>query len=323
MIQPKMITTKEANEIKNAIVNKDKSILLVGGIGTGKTTVLNELLNSSKNSEELVVDGTIKNGEYIFLKEHDVYNLYHTCLIIQKILLNIRKKYLNKFIEAFAFFDMYVRGIINEILFMNMTNSYKSSAFFMDKPLYEMPEILIATLLLLISKNLDIKDMALIIDDFDKVGESSQRYQEFIYKRVRRFLNVIMTVSDKEVVNDAVTLENLKKENRVIKLDYSSDLEVVKEILDQEVNNILRSKKHYEFKYRLRFILSDETILSMIEKTNGNLFDMLRALRMLYSRIDELSVSECNRYILDYIDNENSSLLISGITIPKRVLHIK
>ena len=62
----------------------------------------------------------------------------------------------------------------------------------------------------------------------------------------------------------------------------------------------------------------------MIEKTNGNLFDMLNSVRYLYRHIDELSKETYQLFVLNYIDKViNKEPIISGIISQKRTLHIK
>lgn len=321
MILLKNSINDNINPVIEVASNTNKDILLVGAKGFGKTTVLNDALN---NNERLMINGSVVASEYFFIRETEIFNLYHTCLIIKKILLYVKSKFLDKYIENFAFFEIYIDSIMQQISFMNMTGIYKKNTNLINEGICDKPEMLLDELLGMMSKNLDIQDFILIIDDFDKVGYSSQRYQEFIYERIKNYLQVILSISDDKVVNDQVVLESFSATNEIIKLDYSCDIEMVKEILDKEVHNILSKRKYYDFRYRLRFVLSDETILLMIEKTKGNLFDMLQAIRKLYNHIDELDINDWNSYIIDYIDREiNKSPVISGIIVPKRTLFIK
>jgi len=184
--------------------------------------------------------------------------------------------------------------------------------------------LLIEDSLIILSEKLDIKTISLIIDNFDAIGDCSKRYQEFIYNKLRDYLKLIMVISDKDVVEDETVINKLGEENKIIKLNYSKDVEVVTEILSREACNILMSTGKLDFRYFLRNILNEETILLMITKTNGNLFKMLEAIRMLYRNIYNLNPIEYQSFILNYIDEEiNKDSLVSGIVMPKRILHIR
>lgn len=100
----------EVNKIKNLINETDSDILLVGKRGYGKTTILKEVEKYS-DKEKMLVNGTVKLGEKIFLVDRDVYNLYHICLIIKKILLNIRTKYIPEYMNYFGEFETQIDNI--------------------------------------------------------------------------------------------------------------------------------------------------------------------------------------------------------------------
>lgn len=312
---------KNENAIINALNESDKDILVVGTRGTGKSTMINDLLQN--DSDKVVIDGTLKYTESLFLKETGIYNLYQTCLIIKKIISDIKKRYEEKYIKEFILYEIYVDRIIKQIYFMGMTDIYRKETDIINEELLNMPEILLDRLLNLMSKKLDLKDIVLVIDDFDVVEGSSQSYQRFIYNRIKSYLRLIITISDKDIVNDNEKLQEFSDDNKIIKLDYSNEVSIVKEIFNNEIRNNFIIKRHLPMKYNLYFVLSDETIKLIIEKTKGNLFDMLNAVRYLYNNIEELMEIEYNTFILNYIDNViNKNPIISGIIMPKRKLYI-
>lgn len=312
---------KNENAIINALNESDKDILVVGTRGTGKSTMINDLLQN--DNDKVVIDGTLEYTESLFLKETGIYNLYQTCLIIKKIISDIKKGYEEKYIKEFIFYEMYVDRIIKQIYFMGMTDIYRKETDIINEELLNMPEILLDRLLNLMSKKLDLKDITLVIDNFDVVEGSSQSYQKFIYNRIKSYLRLILTVSDKSVVNNDLVLKEFSKDNEIVKMDYSQDVNSVRDILDNEVRNTFIRKQYYSMRYNLNFVLSNETIELMIKKTNGNLFDMLTAIRYLYYHIKTLDASEYNSYIIDFIDNEiNKSPIFTGVVIPERKLYI-
>ena len=206
-----------------------------------------------------------------------------------------------------------------------MSDTYRSTTTFINDSLYVCPELLIDNLLDLMVNSLRVENITLVLDNFDRIGTSSIKYQTFIYERLKSYFNLIMAISDENSINNTEKINSLKVNNEIINVDYSADVDSVIEILDKESHKILRTKlTNYDFRYRLRFVLDKNTIAMMIEKTNGNLFDMLSALRVLYRNIPKLKKEEYGLFILNYIDKEiNKSPYLSGIVLPKRTLHIK
>lgn len=61
----------------------------------------------------------------------------------------------------------------------------------------------------------------------------------------------------------------------------------------------------------------------MIKKTNGNLFDMISAVKHLCNNVEILNIDEYSSFMLNYIDNEiNKDPLLTGMIIPERKLYI-
>lgn len=308
-------------DIIDTIKKSDKDIFVVGTRGIGKTTTLNDVLN--KENDKFIINGTLNDMEYILLRDRNISDLYYICLTIKKIIIYLKERYTEKYISEFIFFEIYIDSILKQIYFMFMTDTYKNDTNLINGDVYNTPEVLLDEFLGLLSKKMDIKDLVLVIDKFDEIGGSSQMYQEFIYNKLKSYLRLIMTISDKKVVNSDNLLNEFSKDNEIVKLDYSMDIESVKEILDKEIKRSF-IRNNLGMQYNLSFVLSDETIELMIKKTNGNLFDMLNAIRYLYYHIKELNKNEYDVYIIDYIDNViNRNPIFTGIIIPERKLYIK
>lgn len=308
-------------DILDTIKKSNKDIFVVGTRGIGKTITLNGVLN--KENDKFIINGTLNDMEYILLRDRNISDLYYICLTIKKIIIYLKERYTEKYISEFIFFEIYIDSILKQIYFMFMTDMYKNDTNLINGDIYNTPEVLLDEFLGLLSKRLDIKDLVLVIDKFDEIGGSSQMYQEFIYNKLKSYLRLIMTISDKKVVNSDNLLNEFSKDNEIVKLDYSMDIESVKEILDKEIKRSF-IRNNLGMQYNLSFVLSDETIKLMIKKTNGNLFDMLNAIRYLYYHIKELNKNEYDTYIIDYIDNViNRNPIFTGIIIPERKLYIK
>lgn len=312
---------KDNNPIVDALSKTNKDIILAGNRGTGKTTIINDAINN--NDGYILINGTVNNMEYLFLKERNIYNLYHVCLIIKKILLNIKNFNFDEYMLNFNFFDRYINHVIQQIYFMSLIDKYEHCEKVIAKEIIDKPELLLDNLLGLISKKIDIKDFSIVIDDFDKIGGGSQLYQEFVYKRLKQYFRLIIAISDNKVVNNPDSLQKFRNDNEVIKLNYSSDIEMVRRIFLDEIKKYYIKTPKVLLKKDLYFSLDDVTIELMIKKTNGNLFDMLSALRYLFNHADNLDMNEYGFFMIDYIENViNKEPMITGVIIPERTLYI-
>jgi len=165
--------------------------------------------------------------------------------------------------------------------------------------------------------SLDVKTIRLVIDNFDSIGYSSKRYQTYIYNLLKKYLNIIITISDRTVLNSDERQNNLSKNNELIDLYYNLSVEHVKRIIEMNF-------EHENIRTSINFVLSDLDIAILINKTNGNIFDILSAVRYLYSNIENLKREEYRIFLLNYIDKEiNKNPLISGVVKRERILHIK
>lgn len=302
----------------NTLNNTSKDIILAGDRGTGKTTIINYALDNSRN----IINCTVEDIEYIFLREKNIYNLYYVCLICKKILINIKNNYCNRYMMEFILFEQYIDNIIKQICVMNISGNIIQTDLITNNILNR-SELLMIKLINLMNKKLGIKDFTLAIDNFDKMGGGSQMYQEFIYNILKQYFRLILTISDKNVVCNNEKLQLFNNDNEIIKMDYSKDIKIVREILLEEIRNYFTKVKKTIVKKYIHFSLNDETIELMIKKTNGNLFDMISAVKHLCNNVEILNIDEYSSFMLNYIDNEiNKDPLLTGMIIPERKLYI-
>ena len=95
------IVKQPINNIIKEINESKSSVVLFGTVGSGKTTVIREYIKNSADLDKVVVDGTIKLGEYLEIDSNEISNLYYVCLIIKKTLLNIEVRYEDIYREYF------------------------------------------------------------------------------------------------------------------------------------------------------------------------------------------------------------------------------
>lgn len=323
MGNPKSINDVDTGTLLQEIERTDKSILLVGTEGVGKSYILNKTVKDNDN-KIFLVNGSVNYGEYHLIADSNLSEIYHIGLIIKKILNYVKKYYSEEYFNMLGFFDSYIDDIMKRIKIMYLTGLYNNAKNVVDSDTYEHPELLMEHFLCILLKNIELSKVFLIIDEFDKGNGASTLYQKLIYEKLRKYMTIIMTISDREVINDEEKLNGFSTDNNIIKLEYSKEVEIVASILDEDIMGYVRKFTNVKTIFNSRQLLGDEVIALMIQKTNGNLFDLLSVIRYFYQHMGELSKEEYAPFILDYIDKEiNKSPIISGIIPVCRKLFIK
>lgn len=323
MGNPKSISDVDTSKFLSEIESTNKSIMLAGSEGVGKSYILNRALEENHN-KIFLVNGTVNYDESITLIDSNLSELYHISLIISKILQYIKVHYPKEYMTKFVLYENYLDGIFRRIKSIYITGIYNNAKNVVESSIYENPEILMENFLQVLTSNIELSQIFLIVDEFDKGNGASTIYQKLIYNKLRNYMTIIMTISDKEVINDADKLNEYSGENNIITLDYTKDLEIVSSILDEEIMKYEMRFGNPKLIFKSRILLGDEIIWLMIQKTKGNLFSMLTAIRYLRSNMDKLTKDEYGTFILDYIDKEiNKSPFISGVIPITRKLYIK
>lgn len=296
--------------------NIDKNILLTGVEQGGKSVVLNEFMKQ-QNKEIIIIDASVKNGE--FMRIHDkLFNLYHVCLVVQKMILHLQKTSPDD-VYLFDYINQQTRDLLSKINlictlgFADSEDKYVGK--YIDKYILETPESLIHNFIRIALFVLDYQQVTLILDNFDVVGESSIQYQQFMYNTLKQFekLKFVATVSSEEVLNNYDSLENLRGKECMINVGYSFDKEIVKTIIDDKIEEMIKPSK----------LLSDRAFGTMILLTNGNLMHMELAIRYLYSILSMTNQSDYESELIKYITNViNKNPIITGNAVITRKLHI-
>lgn len=297
---------------------KEQDILLMGGEGTGKSVVLNEYVKQS-NWDHVIVDGTVRPEEMILVADPEVSNLYRICLLVSKMISKINSDY-KELADFFFSLDTRINGVLRNIYNMHMFGNYTSKYNNIGVNLCAEPEILLEEFLDLATKHIGMQSTTVILDNFDVVGYGnfpSSSYQRYMYNLLKDYVRLLATVSDNKVLNNEEEKNRLMQDNALIEIGYIKNVNVVKEIIDSNVS-VGRFKNE-----RIGLLLSNETIMLMIEKTNGNLFDILRTIREFYRNLSTLNKVEYDAFVLNYIDNViNKNPIFTGHIKKERRLYI-
>lgn len=305
------INKEPVNKIIKDINSSRASTILLGPAGCGKTTVLKTLTGDKNN---LVIDGSVKDGEFLHLYQKDIFNLYHMALLVQKMILYIQKRY-PLLAPEFGILKTNISTILNEINDIYVTNSFFEEIKDIDSYFIEYPEVLLEWYLNILFDHFDIDTITVFLDRFDSSNYSNRYYQRFMYNTLNKYLKVIISVSDTRIVKNYTEIRRLQKNNQVISITYNQNVAIVKDILDRMIiNSGLLSKKDI-FNKRVYNLLSDDLIEILIKRTNGNIFMMSYMVRELYRHLDELTADEYESFLTHLP-------VIYNHTLSKRKLYI-
>jgi len=300
-INKKTVYLEPVNKVIEELESSTKStIFLVGGEGAGKSVVLKEYQARNNNSDNIVIDGTVENDNMISLVDCKIFELNQVCLLIQKMLKFVKTTKSEKFLGRFAELEERINYFLKIINLMYFYGNYSFQRNEIPSEIIENPEILLEGFLKIGITALDYQTITIVLDNFDVIGGPNKYYQEYMYKMLSEYMRLVVTVSDSRVINNQGRIEELSKTNDVVKVDYSKNVEIIKEILSNEFIRLSILSGNVKYRVSIDSILSDETIALMIEKTNGNLFDMIQAVRELYNKMNELLPNEYELFVLNY-----------------------
>ena len=299
--------------------SKQNGIILAGLPGSGKSTVLENYVQENNNFITPVIDATPQPSIF-YLPNKDLNELYYICMMLKSMITFIQENYSKVLNIYLGFFIKKIDTIMFDLRVMLSTHNYNLNNTRIPKEYVNNPQILLEEFLNLLTHCLNFKNITLVIDNFDKEHSSNNIYQTFLFNTLKDYLRVVVAVSDIKNLNQ---MANLEKHNTVIYTNYSQNIDTVCNILDAHIMNGNLYLKKPPFNLRIRFIFNDADILKLIEKTNGNLFLMLHAIRIFYSVINYLDKDNYAEALFNILDRDVLiDPSISGIMPVKRKLYL-
>lgn len=296
----KEIVKKPVLDTINKIDNSSKGIILLsGGYNTGKSTVLEEY--KKEESGRLVVDCTMASEDYIFIPKKNVYRLYQICIILSKLTDFIKENYPDYY-DLFFGFVATTRMIMVNIKSMYMKASYGEKEILFED-LYYNSDQLIDQFLTKSLKIFDNEEFTLLIDDFDINNVSSDSYQKELYSILKGKFHTILAVSDNRLSKDDFR-KRLLVDNDIVDVNYSYDIDYVREILDQMIVNEMIRVKDFDFRKRIMFILTDSVVEKLIILTNGNITEMYKAVICLADAMKYISKDKYIEFLNNYFEEK-------------------
>ena len=272
--------------VQDVLNTNNKEIFLVGKIGSGKTTIINELA-TYKN----VVNISLNYEEYRLYLNKNIYNLYYIALIMQKICQHFLLLY-PKVDNDILVYSIKLNNLLQNLKAQYL--AYTKLAYFnkidnLNIDIVNNPHTLITTFYNIIKDKIDLNQFLFVFDNFDKI-KNSYNYQNLIFNSLKENFKVLYAVSQINLNDESL------KNSKVINLCYSEDSIVIEEILDRYILN-KKLITGNDFSKRIRFILNREDISSLIIKTNGNIYLMFYIITLFYNRLNDINM---NKIINDY-----------------------
>ncbi len=297
---------------KEILKSDSKRIILTGGRGSGKSTVLYSLENRGLGTEEQTINTRFESvstfgytpSENII---NEIYRHKYELSFCFKLLAYIKNNY--PFIYEKEFKDIY--EVLDEMSFEfvdainnGIFESYKQNNFSQFLETMSIAKSLVER----IRNILEVEKLNLSIDRFDWTNNSSKLSQQILSEYFPLFDKVILT-SDDDVLNLMPICNYLinYKDYDIQRLSYGGNLEIVKIILQRHI------AAQERFKYFDINNITDNVVRAMINESSNNISCMIMAIENL---------AEMNNYYKDMYNLENQAATIINEKV-RRVRELK
>lgn len=308
------------DDVCKNLTRENKNIILTGGRGVGKTTILNSSEHKSLGTENLVVfirfDLAVMNSLTRYEEKFNEH--YYEAITSWKLLEYIRKYYALTYSKYFKEYDEKIKEILKDI------DVYFNKAWYDDKVSlnrYLKTGEITSEIINKLKIVLGVNTITIAIDRFDWVNGNTGAQQKLISRYFNIFDKAIITSDDetltpKEVGNRRKLAE---KGFTFVDVDYSKDLEILKEIVRRRVNKY-NDSINKGFKLYVE-IITDEIYNNLIDRCKGNM-------QLVFDTIVEFkSVLEWNNGNMDFnkafeaccTEQVNKSLQLKKIISPSRL----
>lgn len=252
---------------KEIINNSSKKIILTGGRGIGKSTVLYNMENKGLDTENQTICAHFESCTALSNKPNELFNErffihYYELNFCFKLLSYVRKYYYLNY-ENFKDIELLLKEISKDTTNCINNISYNGSKL---KRHLNMGEISLE-ILERIKLYLDINSLSLAIDRFDWTNDKSEYVQNLLSKYFELFDKVILTTDDLTLnKNDKKEIEN--NGYSFIPVMYGKKLRIIKKIIKKRI-------KLCNYKFFDENAITNEIYKNLINKSNGNISLML------------------------------------------------
>ena len=301
------VISEQMDSIINTIDNcRNNKIILSGENKCGKSKLLKYYVRNY-NSNKCILYCDYKDFNYKPTLGSVEYDFYYELIFVRKMLDSLYL-YNNDIYSNFRVFSSYISRELSKFYEFLMTRVYVN-----DKLEFEKGSLVKS--MFEIFKLSNIKNVSLIIDHFDFVGESSEVFQNFMKEYFDLFNKVIVTTND--VMNNDKKERLNAKGYDIVSVSFGGNLDVIKNIINRyldklehgyiyDLNHLLRLHEIYKMSK------DDSFYYNLMNRCGDNLDMMIQSVRGYILGLD------INKAIDTSINLQNE---IDSLTF-RRILHL-
>ncbi len=253
--------------------NSSKQIILNGGRGTGKSTILYNLRNSSIGTDSPTFYTYFESATSIPREPNNLFNEeflkhYYELKFSLKLLQNIKEKYPIIFVKYFLGINETARNLNMEMCDYINNRFYVNPRGSIDT--YLAPGQMSYEILERLKSGLGIGSINVSIDRFDHINGSSAYVQNLLSEYFSMFDKTIITADD-----PSVSIENVREKGfDIITADYGGNIDIVRDIINRKIQE---QTAYDQRKYFNLSLVTGEILERLIADSNGNISIMLKA----------------------------------------------
>ena len=294
------------------VIEKVKSLkeskgttFLVGKPGSGKTTILDYLLDHNEN----YIDASLDARNAFALGNKEMLEAYYVALVIDSIIYHIKKTDEKLYKTKFYFMSKRVKTVLDLTRVYVQLGSYYSILSRESREILNLAKEGLLSNFYDILTSIQMPELTLVFDDFDKAKPNEQLYQKIIFENFKDYFNMIMTVSSENNSEYLLSLGN------IVEVNYDKDT-IIKIINHYLIYNHVFNSKQIDI-FGIDKLLTNEAILMLIKGTKGNIFKMKSIIFNIYSNLDLRDI-ERNTQVLEEALNSESYLQFANMGDEKR-----
>ena len=286
--------------VKKIDDSKGKNIILVGPRASGKTTIIvNYRYEHQLQGDIVILPNFNKLSNFLMTTRERM-------LEIELILCEELVKYISND-KMLEFYEVMIGNLKRDLQSKCMTRLYMPSDEFNIEV-----GIVLQNILRELKKEMNKKNIILIIDRFDWIKNSSKTFQDMLTFFFGFFYKTILITEDESILEES----RLKRLNfngyEVINVNYSKEVLTLKKLI------VLRLKKYKCISMNVKKIMDDKNLENLIVLSNGNLDIIFNVLDEINTINYQLTDTELMEFINKTVYEKNKIYSL----IPKKKLQI-
>ena len=265
-----LLVKKPVEEVNEDLSSEVRGkIILTGSRGCGKSVVLGSREIESVKTEHPAILTRFDGAGMFGTKDNKYFNRsfiehYYEVIMCKKFLNYVKEYYPELFSSKFDKLDAVTTSRLMEV------DNYINNAIYKDCGLRQklFTGEALSEMLSIFRGGTGCKSLTLMVDRFDWTHNSDPRMQDILKNYFSMFEKVIVTSDDSTIISDKRKKDLADKGFQIYGMDYSRQLDPVREIVEK------RFELDGESKFPIDRVFNEDYLI-MIEKSGGNLDTVL------------------------------------------------